>query len=291
MTRSLTTAVRQRYGVPDSLELRADRREILCWLPGYEVAVRAVAARADDLPRDRRRGRNRLRRIERVDDTVLVREFGKGGMLRKIRGRSFHGRWRPLDELVLHRRLQALRVPVLDAVGAVVLRGFAGWRGYLLTREVVDATDMEAVLYGDPYAAGVSRHTALERAGRSVRMLHDAGVSHADLHPKNLLLTVDGEVLVLDLDRAVAYDEPLTEEARCSNLVRLGRAIEKHRMRGMPSGRREALRFLTGYAGSREAAGAWLATVRSELARTLGIRMVWWRLIGEARSRREGRDA
>jgi hypothetical protein len=59
-------------------------------------------------------------------------------------------------------------------------------------------------------------------------------------------------VLVIDLDRGRAR-RPCPRR-RAWNLVRLGRAIEKHRLRGMRVGRRAALRFLAGYAGGAEAA-------------------------------------
>ena len=103
-----------------------------------------------------------------------------------------------------------------------------------------------------------------------VRMLHDAGVPHPDLHPKNLLLAPDGRVLVIDLDKARPSTGVLSEAQRLDNLARLGRAIEKHRLKGMSAGRKEALRFLEGYAGSPEAARLWLDPIRARLGRWLG---------------------
>lgn len=279
----LTREVRRRYGVPDGIQLRADQREVLACLPGYEISVRGVAAHPDALKRSKRGGRRPLSEVETGLGTVLVREYRKGGVLRFVRGRRFFGSWRPLSELVLHRRLAALRVPVSDAVGCVILRGLLGWRGFLLTKEVPGSVDLEAWLYGVPLETGLPRHEVLRRAGRAVRRLHDAGVSHPDLHAKNLLVTRDGEVLVLDLDKAGALDEPLDEETRIANLARMGRAIEKHRLKGLPTGRREALRFLEGYAGSTDAAAEWLSRIRVRLRRGLGLRMAWWRLIGEKR--------
>ena len=123
----------------------------------------------------------------------------------------------------------------------------------------------------------------LGEAGRAVRRLHDAGVAHADLHPKNLLRDGVGRVLILDLDKAFDGSGTLSDEMRLRNLVRLGRAVEKHRMKGLRAGRREALRFLEGYAGDRDAAVEWLERVGTRLRRGLRWRMIWWRLTGEAR--------
>lgn len=275
---------RAQYGVPDGLLLRVDPQEMLAGLPGYEVAVREVAAHPDDLPvAHGLGGRGSMRRVDSARGPLLVREYRKGGLLRRLRGRRMHGRWRPLDELVLLRRLQALGVPVPDAVGCVVLRGPTGWRGFLLLHEIHGAVDLEAVLHGVPGPDGPDVRHVLHEAGRVVRQLHDAGVPHPDLHPKNLLVAPGGRVLVIDLDKAQPSSGVLDEEARLRNLTRLGRAIEKHRLKGLGAGRREALRFLEGYAGSPEAARLWLDHIRSRLGRGLGARRVWWRLIGEAR--------
>ncbi|MFM8980734.1 MAG: lipopolysaccharide kinase InaA family protein [Planctomycetia bacterium] len=275
--------IRRAYGVPDGVRLKVDAREVLAWLPGFEVAVRQVAAGPEGLPEAALGGRRRLRRIVCDEGRLLVREYGKGGALRALRPRLFHGRWRPLDELVLQRRLLALGVPVAEAVGCVVLRRAGGWRGFLLLREVEPACDLEAVLYGQPAPGHVARARLLERAGAAVRRLHDAGVPHPDLHPKNLLVAGDGRVLVLDMDRAQGSEGLLAEEVRLANLVRLGRWVEKHRLKGLQSGRRDALRFLAGYAGGREAAARWLEAVRTRLAPGLALRQLWWRLRGEAR--------
>jgi tRNA A-37 threonylcarbamoyl transferase component Bud32 len=288
--REPTTAadVRRRYGVPDAIRLHVDARGARAWVEGAEEAAERVAAFPDALPFPEGvpAGRARLARLETPLGPVLVREARKGGLLARVRGRAFRGRWRPLDELVLARRLLGAGAPVADAVGAVVLRAPRGWRGFLLVREVEGAVDLEALLYGASPTPPLSRREALAAAGAAVRRLHDEGVEHADLHPKNLLVDGAGRrVLVIDLDRARAHDGPLPPAARLRNLARLGRSVEKHRLRGMSAGRREALRFLEAYAGGREAAAPWLERVRARLRRGLPAHVLWWRLTGQAGAR------
>jgi tRNA A-37 threonylcarbamoyl transferase component Bud32 len=277
-----TGEIRRRHGLPEAVRLRADAREAIAYLDGAKEAVIAVASSPGSLPRHPARGRGALRRVESSLGPLVAREYRKGGMLRHLRGASFLGRWRPFDELTLLRRLQAVRVPVPEAVGAVVRRRALGWRGFLLTREVDRALDLETYLRDPSAHPEWSRREVLVEAGRTVRALHEAGVRHADLHPKNLLLDPStAGVLVLDFDRAVARDDPLADEDRLRNLVRLARSVEKLRMRGVRAGARDAVRFLTAYGGSPEAARRWLARARAASARGLSWHVLWWRLSGQ----------
>jgi hypothetical protein len=279
--------LRRRYGAPEAVRIAADGVEVRAWVEGAERAVEEVARAPDELPHEGPPlvGRGRLARLASPLGPLVVREARKGGLLRRLRGPLFHGRYRPLDELVLLLRCLGARVPVAEPAGAVVLHRGGGWRGFLLTREVPDAVDLERFLYdASPLPAG--RREVLAEAGAAVRRLHDAGVSHADLHPKNLLLDPHGDrVLVIDLDRAREMQRPLTEDERLDNLARLARSIEKHRLRGMRVGRREALRFLIGYGGSPAEGERLLGLVRARLLPGLRARILWWKATGQARPR------
>ena len=162
-----TAELRRRYGVPETLRLRHDARETLAGVEGAEDAVRTVASEVDGLPFAPGLGRARLRRLDSGLGPLVVREYHKGGMLRGVRGRRFRGRLRPVDELVLHRRLLGAQVPVADAVGAVVLYGGTGWRGFLLLREVENAIDLETFLYDPSVHPGIFPREALTKGADS----------------------------------------------------------------------------------------------------------------------------
>lgn len=275
-------AIRARYAVPQAVQMRQAGADLLAWVPPFESCVRAVAAGADSLPGADRGGRAPLRRIDTPDASVLVREYRKGGLLRGLRGRAFRGRWRPLDELVLTRRLRSLGLPVAEAVGCVVRRVGSKWRGWLLLVEHVGSVDLGAfVAAGAP--GGLRDRRVVRSAGHAVRDLHDAGIEHADLHPKNLLLTADGRVVVLDLDRAVAHDRPLGAEARAKNLARLHRSVEKARLRGAALSPRLLLGFLRAYAAESRAGRAWFERLRLRWRRVAWLQILGWHLTGGLR--------
>ncbi len=277
----LERSIRARYSVPRDLRMRCDGREVLVFEPSCEVAARAVASRPESLPRAQASGRVPLRRIQSPDGPLLVRTYSKGGLLRRFRGTYFAGAWRPLRELVLHRQLMGAGVPVVEAVACVIHRRGAKWRGHLLTRECSGAIDLDAWLRRSIRVASSKDRVVPIRAGEVVRMVHDAGVRHGDLHPKNLILTSDGSLRVLDFDKSRAFERPLTGAERLQDLARLARSIEKHRLRGLAVGPRLGLRFLEGYAGDRKAAREWWVRIWRALGRTMPLREFWWMLTGQ----------
>ena len=283
METAQTRTVRARYGIPSTFDLVVEDGVVLVYLPAHVEAVRRAAFAPETLPLAGVGGRAPLRVVTSGGRRLLVRPYRKGGLLRHLRGRTFRGAWRPLQELTLHHALQAQSVPVPEVVGAVVHHSARGWQGALLTGEVARSVDLEAWLHGARSDAPADRETILQRAGRTVRLLHDAGVWHADLHAKNLLLTAEGEVWILDLDRARAFDAPLSEAMRLENLLRMGRGIQKHRLKGMRVDRNDARVFLAGYAGDAQGAEQWLTRIERRLGRGLSLRTLWWRLGGQAK--------
>ena len=279
-----TQALREAYAVPTDFHIAVDAPTIRVWRGGLEAAVTQVATAPEGMPPADVAGRAPLGRIEAEGGALLVRPYRKGGLLRAVRGARFRGRLRPLDELVLHAALQEAGVPVLQVAGAVVQGDEGGWTGFLLTREEAGAVDLEAWLQGSDPAGGGAADPALtlQRAGAAVRALHDAGVAHADLHPKNLLVTGAGPVLVIDLDRAASGASPLADTPRVANLARFERSLAKHRLKGTVLTRWDAEAFYAGYAGRDGDGTAWAARARARRG-SLTLRRLWWRVTGATR--------
>ena len=93
---------------------------------------------------------------------------------------------------------------------------------------------------GRPEDRTLTRETALSRSrlgalgpgdaawfevGRVVRRFHEAGVVHADLNARNILLDDDGRLHVLDFDRATVA--PRSRRRFRANLERLHRSLVK----------------------------------------------------------------
>jgi len=167
---------------------------------------------------------------------VILRRYRHGGVLASLTGDRFLGRGRFMREFEVARAARAAGVPTPHVVAVGWRTGVLATRGFLATIEIAEARDLL-----DLFARPISRpkrHAAVRASALAVRALHDAGVRHADLHLKNLLVGEGGGepgsvAWVIDLDRARRVEGSLPRRARIANLARLYRSVEKHRRRGL----------------------------------------------------------
>lgn len=186
----------------------------------------AVDRTAEELRPAGGRGGARIVEAGELGEAVL-RPYRRGGLPgRFLRQRYFLGN-RAFQELIVTERLRRTGVPVAEPLAAVQVARLPGYVALLATRRVAEARPLSALLRENP---GVERAaTLLRRAGRTVRLLHEAGGWHADLHAGNLLLRPgdDAPAVLLDLDRARAFPPPLPRPLARRNHRRLRRSLEK----------------------------------------------------------------
>ena len=229
--RERTGPGRSRVWVRDELALAVEGHD---WLP-----LRGVPAAAlDPRPLSGRGGAFRIG-WPGMDGDFVYRRALRGGLVAKVnRDRFFFDRVpRPFAEVALSEELRARGVDTPELVLAVVRRGRSGaYRGAVVSRWVeggCDLADTLAALARDGEPPDGPRVCAIWRAvGAAIGRLHAAGVLHADLNARNLLL-VKGpaaasapRVFVLDLDRSRRVPS-LSASERASNWARLERSLAK----------------------------------------------------------------
>lgn len=155
---------------------------------------------------------------------AVLRQYLRGGWAARVsRDRYlFTGfdRSRPLTEFGLLAKLTAAGLPVPEPLAALCARQGLTYRGWLLTRRIPAVVPLADRL------AESSTDTALwRRMGRVIRRFHNAGVVHADLNARNILLGSDDTIHLVDFDRArISSDNP---RAFAGNLMRLKRSLQK----------------------------------------------------------------
>lgn len=159
---------------------------------------------------------------------VVLRHYLRGGWAAKLSHRSYFfttvSRSRPFAEFHLLAALYEQGLPVPKPVAALCeFRGFIS-SGALLTVCIPCAQTLADVLTSqsddpDPIP------NLWERVGKCIRQFHDAGVWHADLNARNILLDAGFRVFLIDLDRArFTPGKSVNGEG---NLTRLKRSLAK----------------------------------------------------------------
>jgi len=179
-------------------------------------------------------GRGAVRRLALpAGGGLLVRQYRRGGVLRAVNREKYLSPRRPLDEIRISREAAARGVPVARAVGAIVRARPPFWLCSLATEEIEDALDLGEYICWLPAAPPreilVEKRQIIHATAKAIRKMHDAGLYHADLQVKNILIrrsTRGVEVFFVDLDKST-INGSLPQRLRARNLRRLNRSIMK----------------------------------------------------------------
>lgn len=169
-------------------------------------------------------GRGSALLLETPFGRAVLRQYLRGGWPSRISRDLYvftgYERSRPLVEFRMLAKLTGRGLPVPAPLAALCERVGPFSRGWLMTRlipEVVPLADRLAERSGD---ADLWR-----QVGRVIRRFHDAGVVHADLNARNILLGQEDAIHLVDFDRArISLGNA---RAFAANLSRLKRSLEK----------------------------------------------------------------
>jgi Lipopolysaccharide kinase (Kdo/WaaP) family len=160
---------------------------------------------------------------------LIARRLRRGGLMRLLASDTFVGiNPRPFRELAVAAEAARRTISVAEPAGALVQwLTPAVYRGFFLTRAIAGMTLWKFITTDDD---PIVRNHVLLKARESVAIMHNLGLLHGDLNLHNLMVTQRGEsfeVVILDLDKARLFDEPLPPKMRRSNAQRLLRSARK----------------------------------------------------------------
>lgn len=158
---------------------------------------------------------------------AVVKRLHHGGLLAPLTGDRFLSPRRALANLAAVDALNARGLTTPDLLFAAWRRRGAVVRMELGFELVEESEDAAATVFGGAGRSPVEPAAAIEAVGRLVAALHRSGVFHHDLNLRNFLVTRDGRVLILDVDKASMGTRPLSAAARRRNLARLVRSVRK----------------------------------------------------------------
>lgn len=164
--------------------------------------------------------------------SFVVRDYWHGGMFGKLLRDIFWQGVRPIQELVICESASQKGIPTIEIV-AIIKNRFLGpfYKSKLISREIKNSIDlMELLLRYDKNTFYARKRAIISKVAHAIKEMHDAGIYHADLNLKNILLQTVGRdefvAYIIDLDKSKQCNE-LKPRSRIKNLMRLDRSLEK----------------------------------------------------------------
>ncbi|HSJ32747.1 MAG TPA: lipopolysaccharide kinase InaA family protein [Longimicrobiales bacterium] len=200
-------------------------------------------------------GRGAAWRMTTPHGDWVVRHYRRGGAIARVLHDEYlrAGEPRPLRELHASIVARARDVDTPEVVAAIAYLAGPLYRADLATRFVAGSRDLATVTFERDQDRPSDTVAAWHAAGRLLRVTFAAGIEHADLNLRNILIAgADSapRALLLDLDRAVIHERPLTTAVRSGMLARLHRSRRKlEQAAGRPTGAAELAAFEAGLGG------------------------------------------
>lgn len=173
-------------------------------------------------------GRGKAYFLEGLDNKAWVlRHNRRGGLLAHINHDRFlwTGSWRAraLAEIRLLADMRSAHLPVPAPVAGLACRQGLFYRGDVITERIDDSL---------PLAERLSSGTGMDTSGwcalgQLIARFHRAGIHHADLNARNILIDKDERFYLIDFDKACRRTP---SAGWCqANLARLQRSLRKFR--------------------------------------------------------------
>jgi tRNA A-37 threonylcarbamoyl transferase component Bud32 len=158
---------------------------------------------------------------------VLVKRLFHGGFLALLTRDYFLTSGRLRNHLASAEFLTRNGVPTPETLFVSWRRRLGLVRGEIGVRYIAKAFDASSHLFRRDGELPADWRERVSAIAKLTARLHALGVDHGDLNLRNFLFVPSGELLILDLDKAMRRRAPLAPGARRRNLARLERSIRK----------------------------------------------------------------
>jgi len=159
---------------------------------------------------------------------VVLRQYLRGGWVARVSHKHYFFttiyRSRPIREFFILASLVDLGLPVPRPIAALCRHKGILSSGALITETIEGAQTLADILPGARSEPAVGDELWVS-IGKCIRKFHNAGLWHADLNARNILLDSARQVYVIDFDRARLTPAKKVHGKR--NLNRLKRSLTK----------------------------------------------------------------
>lgn len=193
-------------------------------------------------------GRNQAHFFSFAGYEMVLRQFQRGGLVGRVNRDLYlqtgHEKSRSLREFELLYWMREQGLPVPRPIAAKVDDQGLFYRAAIITERIPEARPAEELLRETPLPQELWREI-----GAVIRRMHDLHVFHSDLNCRNILLTPDEKVWLIDFDKGERRD---TGNWTRANLDRLKRSLTKQKAKpcGFNWQEEDWSQLLAGYEGA-----------------------------------------
>ena len=217
----------------------------------------------------------------------LIRHYRRGGLFRWLFRDLYLGRGRFFREVLVAEWARRSGVATAEVLALRTEgKGCGLYRADLMTREIENSMDLASYLSSlleerrDQVLP--AKREVIRSVACLVKDLHAAGICHADLNLRNILIQPAADrsrSFIIDLDKAWIAAS-LHARARLGNLQRLYRSAEKLGYMGHGISRTDCLRFIKEYSAGEPALASRLKRLIRNRNLSLLLHRLVWRLSG-----------
>ncbi|MCK4710290.1 MAG: 3-deoxy-D-manno-octulosonic acid kinase [Gammaproteobacteria bacterium] len=182
------------------------------------------------------------------DQNFVLKHYYRGGLVASISKDQYFGfdieKTRAFREWRLLKKMHALGLPVPEAVAARVVKSLFSYRADLITREIEKVKTLAELL-----TVKAIDTQMWEKIGACIKLFHQHDIYHADLNARNILLTMEEDIFLIDFDNSCFRNG--ADTWKMANLKRLKRSLLKFKKNEVVFKFNEACwaAFLQGYEG------------------------------------------
>jgi len=162
-------------------------------------------------------------------ERFVLRRYFRGGVIRYVSRdrflKSLKGSYRPFEEFEIISALYLKGIAVPEPLFAVVQPGLVTYSGVIATAQVDGARNFLDLL---PKLSAAAPSRLARMAGIEAAKMLRACVFHPDLHPGNIIITTDEQVVLLDFDKAIRFHSDELGHYISGTVARWKRFVDKY---------------------------------------------------------------
>ena len=159
-----------------------------------------------------------------AEKSFVLKHYYRGGAVASLLKDRYLGfgtiKSRAFREFRLLRKMHELGLPVPIAVAAHMNKGLLWYRGDLITEELKQVETLSDILSDNKLS-----EENWQSIGHCIKRFHQFDIYHADLNARNILLTKNLEIYLIDFDNS--YIRLGSDSWKMANLARLKRSLLK----------------------------------------------------------------